>query len=389
MNYFFLILYLFCYQFSDAQSMSIELELINYNNFNNNRIYVLYKLDNGEKELDSILLNNNKFIFQSPNKHPHLLTIYRDRKLIYSLSDALNFYVDNTIEKTKGHIDYSNFENSVIIGGQNQKEFELLNRRLSFLNFNDVGVELQNYYLQKKESKDSVESKFIQSKIDSLSNEFDILRQKAFDIKINFVREFPNSYVSANSLQSLLLQREGLEKIDTLQFLFNNFSPIIQKSPVGNEIVNILQNYYTSNIGAKAPNFSIKDSNGDLLNLSSQNGKYILLDFWASWCAPCIEDFPKLKSFHQKFSNEIKIIGISRDENLEKWKNAILKYDLEIWSQVSLKENNNSELIKTYFVNAIPVKVLIDPKGFIIGKWRGGGQENMKELEELLNQNLN
>lgn len=386
MKVYYLLLFLFCFQVFYGQSMAVNMSLRNYNNSYGKNLYFSYKLDNGESYLDSILLKGSEYQFKSLNEYPHLVTIYRDRKLIYSSSDALNFYIDDNVKITKIDLDYSNFENYKIIGGQNQKEFELLNNRLGNINFKEVGEELQKYYALIKESKDSAETMLFQSNIDSLSAEFDNLRQKAFDVKLNFIKEFPNSYVSIYSLQSLLIQREGLEKVDTLQSLYNNFASTIQNSPVGKEISKTLRNYYASNIGAEAPSFSVKDANGQLLNLSSLRGKYVLLDFWASWCAPCIEDFPQLKNFHKTYSHDLVIISISRDENLEKWKNTISKYDLDVWNQVSLKENKGSDLEKKYFVNAIPVKVLIDPEGFIRGKWRGGGQENMNELEELLKQ---
>ncbi len=84
----------------------------------------------------------------------------------------------------------------------------------------------------------------------------------------------------------------------------------------------------------------------------------------------------------------MEIIGISRDEDLEKWRRALSKYEVNRWKQVSLVENKDKNVEKTYFVSAIPVKVLINHEGKIIARWRGYSKESSKELEELLKQFL-
>ena len=94
---------------------------------------------------------------------------------------------------------------------------------------------------------------------------------------------------------------------------------IKKKSPVGLMVKENLRNYSESNIGAKAPDFSLKDYENKNIKLSDFKGKYVLLDFWANWCIPCLEDFPALKEYYQKYNPGLEIIGISRDEDPEKW----------------------------------------------------------------------
>jgi thiol-disulfide isomerase/thioredoxin len=112
--------------------------------------------------------------------------------------------------------------------------------------------------------------------------------------------------------------------------------------------------------------------------------KYVLIDFWASFCAPCREELPYIKDLYKKYAKEdFEIISISRDEDLLKWKNAIQKEDIEMWKQFSIAQNNSS-VEKDYFVNGIPHKVLIDKNGIIIGKWKAGGELNKKSLQAQL-----
>jgi len=133
-----------------------------------------------------------------------------------------------------------------------------------------------------------------------------------------------------------------------------------------------------------APDFSVLDINSDSQILSQFKGNYVLLDFWASWCRPCLDDLPYLHEINKKYQNSgLKIIGISEDENLEKWINAIDKFEMNQWIQISIKQNE-IDLKANYLVTAIPVKILIGPDGKIIKRWRGGGEPNHRDLNQTL-----
>ena len=347
---------------------------------------IFFTYSNGVNTIqDSIQIKNNKFSIKGIIDAPTIITLYDNSELVDDGQSAITFFIEPSYT-TKITINPQSMRNSEIFGGTTQKEYELMQKRLSNLNFKEITSQLNYFSSEKEKTTNSSELSFISSKIDSLSYEYQKLKLESVQIRIEFIRENPSSYVSASALQNILKLNEGLQVIDRIQSLYNNLNEKIKNSTVGREIEQELQNYYGSNVGAYAPDFSLIDKNGEILKLSSLKGKYVLLDFWASWCAPCIEEFPKLKTMYKNNSDNLEIIGISRDENSEKWKNAIQKYELGLWKQLSLKENENTELEKQYFVNAIPVKVLINSDGIIIGKWRGGRAENMTELENLLKQ---
>lgn len=350
------------------------------------KIYFTYRIAEGFVH-DSIEIKNNKFSINGTIDEPRPITLYNNGELHSNEQSAVAFYIEPGVTEIT-IADIQNMGDSEIFGGKTQKEYEFLQEKLAKLNFKEISVQLQKVYAEQKEVNDSAELFQIQTKIDSLMSEFDNLSRKGVQIRMEFIRENPTSYVSANALGNILKQSEGLQIIDTIQSLYNNLDLKIKNSAVGKEIDQELKYYYGSRVGANAPDFSLIDKNGEILKLSSLKGKYVLLDFWASWCVPCIEDFPQLKEIYKNYSADLEIVGISRDENSEQWKNAIQKYDLSRWKQLSLKDNHDTQLIKQYFVSAIPVKVLIAPDGKIIGKWRGGGNENMAELENLLKQSI-
>ena len=121
-------------------------------------------------------------------------------------------------------------------------------------------------------------------------------------------------------------------------------------------------------VGQPAVDFSLSDTTGTPLALSSFRGKYLLIDFWASWCAPCRKENPSVVRLYEEFKPKgFEILGVSFDTNREAWIQAI-GVDGLTWSQVSDLQGWQSEAGQLYAVNSIPHTVLLDPEGVIIAK---------------------
>jgi peroxiredoxin len=119
-------------------------------------------------------------------------------------------------------------------------------------------------------------------------------------------------------------------------------------------------------IGKTAPDITMPDVNGNNFSLSSLKGKYVLVDFWASWCAPCRAENPNIVNVYNKFRDKnFTILGVSLDDDKERWKKAIADDKLP-WMQVSDLKNWESPVARQYGFNAIPYNVLVDPSGTII-----------------------
>jgi peroxiredoxin len=221
--------------------------------------------------------------------------------------------------------------------------------------------------------------------LDDLWNIYDSNLRTQVQNDLDFARLHPNSLLALKLIRSRLTRQEGMKFYETYESVFQNFSDEVKASEEAKEMAGKLSYFKQSKIGSIAPEFTVKDSNGKQLSLGDFKGKkYILLDFWASWCGPCVEEFPYVKDLYKKYNADgFEIINISRDENLDNWKKSILKFKIESWSQVSTLENDDS-VEKKYFVSGIPHKVLIDKNGVIIGKWKGGGEKNKNELQQIL-----
>ncbi|WP_241486039.1 TlpA family protein disulfide reductase [Chryseobacterium angstadtii] len=141
-------------------------------------------------------------------------------------------------------------------------------------------------------------------------------------------------------------------------------------------------------VGQQAPDIVLPQTDGTSFSLSSLNGKVVLIDFWATWCAPCVEEQPELKTLYNTFSEQVKnkefeILGVSLDRSKENWQKAIERFGIN-WIQVSDLKFWKSPVAKAYEIEELPFNVITDGQGKIIAKNLHG-----KELEDFLHQYFN
>ncbi|WP_080779232.1 TlpA family protein disulfide reductase [Chryseobacterium phocaeense] len=136
-------------------------------------------------------------------------------------------------------------------------------------------------------------------------------------------------------------------------------------------------------IGQQAPEITLSKNDGTPFSLSSLKGKLVLIDFWATWCSPCMEEQPELKTLYQKTKGkEFEILGVSLDRNKESWQKAIDRFEIS-WPQVSDLKFWRSPVAKAYAIEELPFNVVIDTQGKIIAKNLHG-----KELEGFISKHL-
>lgn len=181
-----------------------------------------------------------------------------------------------------------------------------------------------------------------------------------------FIEANPASWVSLEAL--LQLKTMAVPQYATVAPVYAALSPTLRESPAGRQYGEMLEGLKAVAIGAQAPNFTQQTPEGKTVSLADYRGKYVLVDFWASWCTPCRAENPAVLKAYQTFKGRnFEVLGVSLDQEKTrgKWVQAIADDHLP-WTQVSDLRGFGSEAAKRYGVQAIPQNFLIDPTGKIV-----------------------
>ena len=185
------------------------------------------------------------------------------------------------------------------------------------------------------------------------------------------------------ALFGTVLRWTGDDEVTRLEKLVNDFKSARPNLKMTKVMEDKVARYKKVAIGAKAPSISENDSSGVAINLYDAKGKVTLIDFWASWCGPCLRQVPDLLDAYNNYHEKgFEIFGVSVDSKEEKWKACIKKYEMP-WPNVSNLKGWGSEAAASYNATFIPFNVLLDEEGNIIAK-NLHSKELQGKLAELL-----
>ena len=196
--------------------------------------------------------------------------------------------------------------------------------------------------------------------------EFNAVGRECAQASLAFVKAHPASWVSLEALQQA--RQMGLPQYDEVAPLYAALTPAQRASPPGQQYGELLVGLKATAIGTQAPAFAQRTPGGQLVSLADYRGKYVLVDFWASWCGPCRQENPAVLKAYETFKGRnFEVLGVSLDEEKtrEKWVKAIAD-DHMPWTQVSDLHGFDSETAQQYGVKAIPQNFLVDPSGKIV-----------------------
>lgn len=194
---------------------------------------------------------------------------------------------------------------------------------------------------------------------------------------LDFVKQNKESFVGIYVLSN---QGRGSLEVDQLENTLNLLAPEMQQTSEGAKLAAFIRGLKNSKIGSAVQNFVLNDQNGKAFSFEQMKGKYVWIDFWASWCGPCKMAFPHMRELYAKFKDKnFEILGISTDTKIEPWLEA-LKIIKNPWPQVW----DNKNIMSEFAVTAFPTSFLIDPKGKIILKEIGFDPEKKGEIEKKM-----
>ena len=335
----------------------------NIENIDDTHIYLARLKGNDAEYLDTAQLVSGKFEMTGRLEAPEVLYI-----LIADEDHYVKAFLSN--DNINITADFDSLKNFEINGAIYQTELDQFNESLKPLN--DQKEEVYNEYKVAQENEDQAQM----DKYDAMWEELDLEEKNAI---INYGIINPMSPVAPYLVRRKIyvFDLEDLEEMDPVYDASLNNSPYLiylRERIAGLKLVAVGINY---------TDFAMVDTSGNEISISDQDGKYRLVDFWASWCGPCRDENPNLVNVHNKYKDSnFTIIGVSFDKKGDRWKKAIVDDELN-WAQMSDLKGWGSAAGKIYMINSIPSNVLIDPAGVIIAKNLRGTALRTK-LAELL-----
>ena len=344
----------------------------------------LDRIDDGTVQ-DTIFAENGQFKYTFPDSGAHGLFFsfpqffVRNRPsgglYIPGNSHLIVFTEQGNKIRLKGKVNSSGLSNITVSGSKLNSDFSSIQNKMFEINIDAVKEEMA--FEQAMEDRNKEAEKI------GWAN-----RQK----RLNARRELYSNYIRTNIDNPLSIYLLCWQPLDSMEIYNDKIEAIASNSifrHVFDDHVKLYQEYKSAMkakeeviIGNKAPDFTLEDVTGKPFMLSSLRGKYVIIDFWGSWCGPCIAGIPKMKSIYEKNKNKFEILGVAcREESIDIWRNAVKQYELP-WKNVY--DDNLSAVNVKYGIESYPTKIVIDPEGTILIRELGEGDDFYTKLESVI-----
>ncbi len=278
----------------------------------------------------STLLKNNSFQFKGKMERPEFKIILFTRQPPY-----ITVFLDNSVVTVIG--DKANIDKAKVTGSASHTAFEQFNSSLE--PYQSVFAEAGEY--------DSAKT------------------ANAMNLIEAFVSTHTDSYITPLAIIRYNQIADDIIKTETL---YNQVNENIKVSAMGQYIAKQIEEGKLNGAGTVLSDFSQPDTSGVPVSLSSLRGQYVLVDFWASWCAPCRQENPNLVAAYHKYKDKkFTVLGVSLDKAKESWIEAI-KMDGLTWTHISDLQGWQNSVSNQFKIFSIPQNFLVDPDGKVIGK---------------------
>jgi peroxiredoxin len=330
---------------------------------NGDRIYLSYK-ENGKQHIDSTIVNNGSFAFKGTVDGLGIGYVCRNDSPLTAdiLHDSVVIYIEpgDILVTTLDSLKYA-----AIAGSPLNKDNTELDLALRPLNKKYRIITDKYDALTPQQQADVTFT-------DPINVATNVILKQMEPIKFAFIKSHPDSYISVLTLDRMVNHADLSPVADA----YNSLSVANKTSALGKAMEITINSARRSQIGIMAADFELTTSTGKKVRLADFKGKYLLVDFWASWCSPCRQENPNVVAAFKKYNNKnftVLSISIDTEDGRKAWLEAI-KTDKLPWTQAVDNYKPGVSIKGLYGVTTIPANVLIDPTGKIVAK-------NIKGLE--------
>ena len=328
----------------------------------NGTAYLTHEYDYKD-HTDSAIIKDGRFMLRGRLPEPLLCTLR-----VSGSQQIRIFFVENTTMQVTGTV--AKLFDARISGGVEQNIWNGFNK----VQREVIGAKVMEVRKRPRQAGDSSAHKLSPKDM----AEIDVVKDS---VMRSFVTAHTNSVATARIIYEMYIMYPDYKRAGALYALLNNN---IKNCNYARRIHQNINATDKTVIGAIAPGFTLPDTTGKMISLASFKGKYVLVDFWASWCGPCRKENPYLvKAYHRFHAKSFEIISISIDASKKSWCTAIQTDSLP-WIHVSDLKAGQGPVPDAYGVKSIPKNVLLDKAGKIIAR-NLRGEELEKKLEEVLN----
>lgn len=330
---------------------------------------------------DSVLVENESFTYEFPvkkflyaNISPNVDRIIKKSNGGYFpvKSSVFQFFVAPGYDVTfSGEI--TDFVNAYPSGNDVNLSYGALTRLINPLQNQSVNL------LVKITNKIVTDSILIKIMRDTMA----LLDRKVIKYKEDFIRSNQNNPAASWLLSDMMMRSQVANSVAVE--LFNGLNPAKMLNVLYyKELTKRVEGLSATAVGKQVPEVVTSNTfTGNKFQLSSLRGKYIILDFWGTWCGPCIAGMPKMKVYFDQYKDKLEIVGIAQEsDNGSRWKKFISDKPQYAWHQIlNTKEN---DFVLQFNVAGFPTKFIIDPNGKILGRFVGEDDQIYNKIDELL-----